>query len=68
MDALQADLDLMIENAITFNGADSDVGALAYDVDAKAKELISQWKAGPVKKRKDGEKSNSQPAKKARLL
>ncbi|KAI3622581.1 tata-binding protein associated factor taf2 [Moniliophthora roreri] len=68
VEAFEADIDLMIQNAITFNGADSEVGQVAVDLNEKMKEMIASWKAGGGKKRKDGaDKSNPQPSKKAKL-
>ncbi|KAF5392476.1 hypothetical protein D9757_002262 [Collybiopsis confluens] len=63
--AFQADIDLMIRNAITFNGAGSKVGKLAMNVQEHLESAIANWKQGNSKKRKDGEKSASQqPSKK----
>ncbi|KAK7058614.1 hypothetical protein VNI00_002250 [Paramarasmius palmivorus] len=66
--AFEADIDLMIQNAITFNGADSEVGQVAIVLDEKMKGMLANFKAGG-KKRKDGgsEKSNPQPSKKVKL-
>jgi transcription initiation factor TFIID subunit 2 len=66
--AFEADIDLMIQNAITFNGADSEVGQVALALDEKLKGMLASFKAGG-KKRKDGggEKSNPQPSKKVKL-
>ncbi|KIJ22155.1 hypothetical protein PAXINDRAFT_6271 [Paxillus involutus ATCC 200175] len=69
MEAFEADIDLMIRNAITFNGADSDVGRIAFAVKDRVKDMLSNIKGGGgVKKRKDGDKSTPQPTKKAKLV
>lgn len=62
-DALKADIDLMIHNAIAFNGADSEVGQIAVVVKKRFYEL---WNIAKSKKRKETE-TNGQPAKKLKL-
>lgn len=62
-DALKADVDLMIHNAILFNGADSEVGHVAVVVKKRFYELLNISKS---KKRKEAE-VNGQPAKKLKL-
>lgn len=62
----EADIELMIDNAIRFNGADSVVGAAAKQLRKRMNELISNWKNISGKKRKDGEQSNPQPSKRAK--
>jgi len=62
-DGLKADIDLMINNAIIFNGADSEVGQIAMVVKKRFYELFNISKS---KKRKEGE-TNGQPAKKLKL-
>ena len=62
-DALKADIDLMIHNAILFNGADSEVGQIAMVVKKRFYELFNISKS---KKRKEAE-TNGQPAKKLKL-
>jgi transcription initiation factor TFIID subunit 2 len=57
----------MVDNAITFNGLESDVGALAIGLRDRFQELLTNWKTGANKKRKDGEKVNSQPTKKIKI-
>jgi len=65
VDAFEADIKLMVRNAITFNGADSEVGVLAAKVRDYLKTAVANWRQGNSKKRKDGEKSGSQqPMKK----
>ena len=67
VESFEADLDLMIDNAITFNGADSEVGQVAMVLRDKYRDLLSSLRGtGPVK-RKSGDKSTPQPSKKARL-
>ena len=62
-DTLKADIDLMIHNATTFNGADSEVGEIAIAVKKRFYELLNISKS---KKRKEAE-ANGQPAKKLKL-
>lgn len=62
-DALKADIDLMIHNAILFNGIDSEVGQIAVVVKKRFYELLNISKS---KKRKEAE-TNGQPAKKLKL-
>lgn len=66
VEAFEADLDLMIHNAITFNGADSEVGQLAVQTRNRYRDLLSPIR-GTNGKRKGGEKGTPQPAKKAKL-
>jgi transcription initiation factor TFIID subunit 2 len=66
VDIFQADIDLMVRNAITFNGPDSEVGQYAAAVRDRVSELMMTGKSNG-KKRKDGEKSTPQPMKKAKL-
>lgn len=63
MDVLKADIDLMIHNAMLFNGADSEVGQIAVAVKKRFYELLTIAKS---KKRKEAE-TNGQPAKKLKL-
>ncbi|EAU92262.2 TATA-binding protein associated factor Taf2 [Coprinopsis cinerea okayama7 len=67
VEAWEADIDLMIANAIKFNGADSEVGIVAKQLRHRVNELVSNWKSSMAKKRKDGEQSNSQPSKKVKI-
>ncbi|KAG7099822.1 hypothetical protein E1B28_001631 [Marasmius oreades] len=66
-EAFEADIDLMIQNAITFNGADSEVGQVAVALADRFEVLLSSWRSGSTKKRKEGEKHNGQPSKKMKL-
>lgn len=59
-------MELMVRNAITFNGADSEVGVIAVAFRNKVKELSVAAKTGTAKKRKETEKGAPQPAKKAK--
>lgn len=63
VDGLKADIELMIHNAILFNGADSEVGQIATVVKKRFYELFNISKS---KKRKEAE-TNGQPAKKLKL-
>ncbi|KAJ3526870.1 hypothetical protein NM688_g8206 [Phlebia brevispora] len=68
IDAFEADLDLMVDNAILFNGSDSEVAKWGIDLRNKYRDLLSPLKnGGTTAKRKNGEKSTPQPTKKARL-
>ncbi|KAK0465504.1 uncharacterized protein EV420DRAFT_1514646 [Desarmillaria tabescens] len=67
VEAFEADIALMINNAITFNGMDSEVGPLAIACRDKIQSLINAWRSSQDKKRKDVEKGSSQPSKKVRL-
>jgi transcription initiation factor TFIID subunit 2 len=65
-DSFEADLDLMVDNAITFNGEDSEVGLVAVKMRDLCRRLISEWKSNFSKKRKDGDQSTPQPTKRAK--
>lgn len=67
VEAFTADIDLMLDNAITFNGLESEVGQIAVSFRNKHNEMMETWRSGSIKKRKDGEKSTPQPTKKAKL-
>lgn len=67
IDAWEADMDLMIENALTFNGADSEVGIIAKQVQEKYKDMVANVRGGASAKRKGTDKGTPQPTKKARL-
>lgn len=64
-EAFEADIDLMTHNALTFNGADSEVGKIAVAVRKRVTELLGTKSVS--KKRKDGDKTTPQPSKKVRL-
>jgi transcription initiation factor TFIID subunit 2 len=67
--AWEADIELMVRNAIHFNGADSEVGIIAAQLQARIEELVANLKGvGTGKKRKESDKTNGAPAnKKAKL-
>ncbi|CAL1694239.1 unnamed protein product [Somion occarium] len=67
VEAFEADLDLMIDNAIRFNGPDSDVGRISYAVRDKCKDMLSSVRTTVSTKRKGGEKGTPQPNKKVRM-
>ncbi|KAI0348152.1 hypothetical protein BDW22DRAFT_1480005 [Trametopsis cervina] len=67
VEAFEADLDLMVDNAILFNGVDSEVGQIAVAVRAKYQDLLAPHKTPAGAKRKGSEKGTPQPTKKARL-
>jgi len=64
--AFEADIDLMVRNAITFNGAESDVGTITIALRNRVTELMDV-KTGSAKKRKEGDKGTPQPTKKVKL-
>ncbi|KAL0951837.1 hypothetical protein HGRIS_008498 [Hohenbuehelia grisea] len=66
-EAFEADIELMFENAVTFNGAGSEVGQISLSMRAKFREMMDGWRSGTTKKRKDGDKGTPQPAKKPKL-
>lgn len=66
--AFEADMTLMTDNAILFNGIDSEVGKVAVLLHRKIKEAIDGWNSSQLKKRKDNDKGTSQPNKKAKLV
>jgi transcription initiation factor TFIID subunit 2 len=67
VEAFEADMVLMVQNAITFNGTESEVGSLAAALRDRVQELMENWKSGATKKRKDGEKGTPQPTKKVKV-
>lgn len=67
IDAFEADLDLMIRNAIVFNGADSEVGEFAVKLQNRYRELLAPIKGVGNVKRKGSEIGKPQPAKKVKL-
>ncbi|TFK17374.1 TATA-binding protein associated factor Taf2 [Coprinopsis marcescibilis] len=66
VEAWEGDMDLMVNNAIKFNGADSEVGIVAAQLRQRTQELLINWRGSGNKKRKDSEQSNAQPSKKAK--
>lgn len=67
MEAFEADLELMLDNAIKFNGIDSEVGLIANTVRQRLDELLTTWRSGGTKKRKDGDQGTPQPTKKIKI-
>ncbi|KAH9943990.1 uncharacterized protein BXZ73DRAFT_39443 [Epithele typhae] len=67
VEAVEADLDLMVENAITFNGTESEVGAMAVQMQNRCRELLSGIRGNGNGKRKGAELGKPQPAKKVKL-
>lgn len=68
--ALETDFDLMIQNAHTFNGADSEVGMMASTVQTAFRDAMASAAASLGKKRKDAgnDKGTPQPVvKKVKL-
>jgi transcription initiation factor TFIID subunit 2 len=70
VDALEADLELMINNAIKFNGAESEVGAISIQFRNRIREILTGANLASAKKRKEGGGSGTpQPgAKKIKLV
>ena len=66
IEALEADVNLMIDNAILFNTRDSEVGQLALEVGRKFRDAMETWRSSQTKKRKDVDKETPQPNKKAK--
>lgn len=67
---LEADIDLMVQNAVTFNGTESLVGQAAITLQDKFHQMLNSNKAQPRKrKEKDGDTlmGNGGPNKKAKL-
>lgn len=67
VEAFESDIDLMLKNAIKFNGVDSEVGLIALAFEDRFQALLAAWKSGATKKRKDGEQDTPQPAKKIKM-
>ena len=65
--AFEADLKLMLSNAIKFNGLDSEVGSITVTLCSKVHGLLDAWRSGANKKRKDGDKKTPQPTKKVKV-
>ena len=65
-EAWEADMELMIDNALLFNGEDSEGGIIAQQFANKYRDMFAALRGGPTGKRK-GESAASQPAKKARI-
>jgi transcription initiation factor TFIID subunit 2 len=68
IEAFEADIELMVQNALKFNGPDSEVGVLATQLRQRFYELLNGWKSSSVKKRKDGDGHHSQPSKKVKTV
>jgi hypothetical protein len=58
----------MVQNAIKFNGEDSEVSKLAILLQKRVLDLLEGVKTGNVKKRKESEKVVVQPTKKLKLV
>lgn len=65
IDAFEAELDLMIDNALTFNGEESEVGQIALQMRDKYRDMVSALRGG--KRKADKNANPPQPTKKARL-
>lgn len=58
----------MFANAIKFNGAESEVGVITAKARAKFKDLMDGYRQGASKKRKEGDKTSTQPSKKVKMM
>ncbi|KAL4266270.1 Transcription initiation factor TFIID subunit 2 [Pleurotus pulmonarius] len=67
-EAFEADVYLMFANAVKFNGAESEVGVITAKARAKFKDLMDGYRQGASKKRKEGDKTSSQPLKKVKMM
>ncbi|KAH8094603.1 hypothetical protein BXZ70DRAFT_1009904 [Cristinia sonorae] len=71
VEAFEADLDLMVDNALLFNGQTSEVGKIAYMLKDKYKEMLSGLRNGSTNAKRKGngsvEKGTPQPSKKAKI-
>jgi len=67
VEAFEADLDLMIQNAIKFNGQESEVGEIAIQIQVRIQDLFFGFRSSGTKKRKDSDKGTPQPSKKAKI-
>ncbi|KAF7302980.1 Transcription initiation factor TFIID subunit 2 [Mycena kentingensis (nom. inval.)] len=67
VDAFVADVQLMTDNAILFNGVGSEVAEWAVKCQTRFNELMQTWRDAQNKKRKEGEKANPQPAKRIKM-
>ncbi|KAF8963874.1 hypothetical protein BDZ97DRAFT_1701052 [Flammula alnicola] len=66
VEAFESDMDLMLHNAIKFNGTDSEVGFIASAFRERFRTLLAAWKSGATKKRKD-DQGTPQPTKKIKM-
>ncbi|KAF9531853.1 hypothetical protein CPB83DRAFT_785561 [Crepidotus variabilis] len=67
LEAFEAELDLMVDNAIKFNGAETDIGLVSVGIRDLYRRLLSEFKSSHSKKRKDGEHGTPQPTKKLKI-
>ena len=74
MEQWEADLDLMVDNAIKFNGSESDVGAVAMQMRARVREEIARLRSMLQSNKKrpgsisvDDRANSSQGVKKVKL-
>lgn len=67
VETFETDLDLMVDNALHFNGGDSEVGKVSYMVRVKYKDMLSGLRSSVSGKRKGNEKGTPQPTKKMKM-
>ncbi|KAL1729840.1 hypothetical protein EV714DRAFT_251135 [Schizophyllum commune] len=65
--AFEADLELMIQNALTFNGETSEVGQATLRMRDGIRSAMASFRAKGTKRKDGGEKGSSQPAKKMKM-
>ncbi|KAF7302593.1 Transcription initiation factor TFIID subunit 2 [Mycena chlorophos] len=63
VEAFEADINLMTDNAILFNGEPSEAGQLALKFQELFAQVMRNYREGNNKKRKDADKANPPPAK-----
>ncbi|KAF8527429.1 hypothetical protein BU17DRAFT_39590 [Hysterangium stoloniferum] len=66
-EALEADIDLMVQNAVTFNGAASEVGIAATSLQSKFRDMIRSQHKKRKEKDRDSSSVSGGPSKKARV-
>jgi transcription initiation factor TFIID subunit 2 len=66
-EALEADIDLMIDNAIAFNGVESEVGQIGTKLRARVQDELARITGSVTRKRKDGGGTPMPGAKKVKL-
>ena len=64
LDAFEADIQLMVDNAIKFNGYGSDVGNKGERLLERVKDMVQPIRQGLQKKRKEEQESEGPSSKK----
>ena len=60
-------MDLMIDNALLFNGADSEVGIIAVQVRDKYRDMLPNVRGTAAKRKSSDKPGTPQPTKKVKL-